>query len=292
MTPSSHFYELAYMIKVSDVCSALQGIYDGNLASEYIYDQWMESEFDPMEQIALVTVDNKIEGWFGFDMLQEGKRLCDCMELIKPEMIMSSDTPLLEAISAFSNSAVPFLLLLRGQQFSGLLSYADLNKLPFQLCLFALLIDLEMTMLKVIQLSPSQSASLLSAGQSARLKDIYAKRGYHNDLRGNPYVSKLLECTTITQKFSILRKYTETNQAIPELSSKFCKVAEDARNAIAHPSLQSVTLLPREALLPFIVWAEKFEREMQSYLSSHEYLRPITIPTIGADSLDDILSYE
>jgi hypothetical protein len=48
MTPSSHFRELAYMIKVSDVCSALQGIYDGNLTSEYICDQWMESEFDPM----------------------------------------------------------------------------------------------------------------------------------------------------------------------------------------------------------------------------------------------------
>jgi len=228
-----------------------------------------------MDQIGLVETDGKIEGWLGHDML-DGDRgaVSECLEQITPDAIMTGDTSLVDAVVAFSKTSRPFFFILKGNQFVGWLSYEHLHKPPLRLCLFAMLINLERVLLDLALLSPSESVSLLSPGRLGKAKETYSIRHYSYSEHGEPYHSKLLECTTIADKIAIAKKLTKRRQVIPTLNdNKLCKYIERLRNEIAHPGLQerSSELLAREDLWPFIEWAETLESELQEFLKeNHE----------------------
>ena len=97
-----------------------------------------EKGLDPMEQIGLVTSNQKIVGWIGYDMLDSDKTLYENMEPISGDMLISSDTTLFEAIHIYCNRNIAVYLVLKGNRIIGFLWYSHFLKLPFYMCLFAL----------------------------------------------------------------------------------------------------------------------------------------------------------
>jgi len=114
-----------------------------------------------MEQIVLVKVNQKVVGWIAYDMLENEKTLCECMDSIGESTLISSDTPLLEAIQIVCKKNDAIFLVLKRNQFIGWLHYDHFYKLPFRMCLFSLLIDLEEMLLKLTKSDPTSFLSNL-----------------------------------------------------------------------------------------------------------------------------------
>jgi hypothetical protein len=274
MLSESHLFKLAYLLTVGDVCTPFLHTFDGAQSAYDVWKKWLtglcvKKGLDPTGQIALVTTDGKVEGWVGFDMLDEDKLLIECMETIKPDAIMSSNTSLINAIKSFSESTHPFFLILHEKCFKGWLPYRNLHTSSFQYCLLGMLITLEQTMLGKLLSLPNKSVKCLPTGRLSKAKGVYEIRNYNYNDENEPYASKLLECTTFIDKFTILRRLMKAGviKEIPALEDKkFCLLAEKLRNKIAHPGLeeQSYSLLPQEMLWCFIDWIEKLEHELIS----------------------------
>lgn len=268
MLPIFGFRELASLVKVGDIFSPFIAQFDLSLSVSEVNEQLMElcdeEGLDPMEQIALVVNNGKPEGWIGFDSLEAGKQFSECVDPIRPTAVMSADTPVLEAVKAFANATPHFYVVLRGSTFIGWLSYEDIHKLPFRLCLFALLISIEKAALDVLQKDPRQYISLLTDGRVSQAQKIYELRGYRKDEKGRERAGLLLDCTQFVDKFSIISESEDLKSKLPALSRDFSKVAEKLRNEIAHSSQgqKSSALLKRESLLPFIDSALRLQEQL------------------------------
>ena len=139
----STFEELSKLIMVSDICESFIGEFDESQSVESVWEEWTQDlcgkTLDPMEQFALVKSNQKTIGWIGFEDLDSSKKtLCECVEPIRGNILISSDTPLLEAIRVVCRSNDFIFLVLKGNQFIGWLHYDHFHKLPFRMCLFAL----------------------------------------------------------------------------------------------------------------------------------------------------------
>ena len=118
-----------------------------------------------MEPIGLVKSNQKTIGWICLEDLESPKTLHECMDLISGDILISSSTPLLEAIHLYCRGDNYIYLVLKGNQFIGFLNYSHFHKLPFRLCLFALLMDLERTMLKITKSNPTLFLKNLTKGR-------------------------------------------------------------------------------------------------------------------------------
>jgi hypothetical protein len=274
MGASSHFRLLAHLITIEDICSPFIATINADQSTADVSDEWdelcFEWDIDPMQQIALVESEGKIQGWVGYDMLDDDKMILECVAPVATDAILTADTSLIDAVPALCTSSSPFLLVLKRNQFIGWLSYGNLHKPPFRLCLFAILVNIERLLLNVINLSARESVEYLSKGRLIRAKEMYRIRKYNCDEKGEPFSSKLLECTTIADKISIVMKSTNIKQSVSSLGeNNFCSDLERLRNEIAHPALEegSSSLLTRERLWPFIEWAETLESELDEFLN-------------------------
>ena len=134
----STFKVLSQLISVNDICESFIGEFDNSQSVESVFEEWSidlcdEKSLDPMEQIALVKHNHKIIGWIGFDMLESSKTLYECMEPISGDILISSDTPLLEAIHTVCSRNDSIYLVLKGNSFIGFLVYSHFHKLHFLL---------------------------------------------------------------------------------------------------------------------------------------------------------------
>ena len=269
----STFEELSQLITVKDICEPFIEVFDNSQSVKDIWEKWSmdlcdEKDLDPMEQIALVKSNQKIVGWIGFDMLDNDKTLCGNMESIGESILISSDTPLLEAIRVVCRSNDFIFLVLKGNQFIGWLHYSHFYKLPFRMCLFALLIDLEEMLLKIAKSDPISFLEKLSDKRLVKAKKIYKNRRYSLNKKGKEFDSKLIECTTFCDKFTMLKKNAAIVQKFPNIKNKFSNKAEKIRNNIAHPNGKKSGVLPieKEKLIPFIEWAEKLRQQLDDYV--------------------------
>lgn len=269
----STFKALSQLISVNDICESFIGEFDNSQSVNSVFEEWSidlcsEKALDPMEQIALVKSNQKIIGWIGFDMLESSKTLYECMEPISGDILISSDTPLLEAIHIVCRRNDFIYLVLKGNRFIGFLEYSHFHKLPFRMCLFALLIDLERMLLEITKSDPTSFLRNLTEEKLNYAKKIYGYRGLSLNKENKVFDSKLIECTTFIDKFKMLRKNPAIVQKCPNINSKFTNTAEKMRNSIAHPEGEKSGLLPikREELLPFIQWAEKLQLQLYDYV--------------------------
>lgn len=279
MISESHFLKLAQLLTVGDICTPFLYKFDINESTEVVFEGFgelcFEGGLDPMEQIALATKDGETEGLVYYEMLYTEKKFSECLTEIKPDAIMSSSTSLINAVRAFSNSSHPVFLILHEKWFKGWLTYKNLHTPAFRYCLLAMLITLEQTILDTILSFPNESIKCLTDGRLTKAKELYIIRKYNYNDKNETFPSKLLECTTFIDKFSILRKLIKTGviKAIPVLEDKeFCRVAEKLRNEIAHPGLeeQSSELLSRKMLWHFIDWLNELELALIS-INDYEY---------------------
>jgi hypothetical protein len=266
----STFKVLSELISVDDICEPFIGEFDISQSVESVDEEWQidlcgEKGLDPMEQIALVKSNQKIIGWIGFDMLIPSKTLYECMDPISEDILISSDTPLLEAIHVYCRRNISIYLVLKGNRFIGYLHYSHFHKLPFRLCLFALLMDLERTLLEITKSDPTSFLKNLTEERLNYAKKVYGYRGLSLNEENKVFDSKLIECTTFIDKFKMLRKNPVIVQKWPNINSKFTNTAEKIRNSIAHAEGEEESgLLPikREELLPFIQWAEELQLQL------------------------------
>ncbi|HZK93585.1 MAG TPA: hypothetical protein VFC67_05210 [Prolixibacteraceae bacterium] len=195
------------------------------------------------------------------------------MELITPASILSSDTSLLDSITAFETVSGPFFLILQGNQFIGWLSYKDLHKQPLRLCLFSMLINLERMLLEVALKNSKESFKKMPENRLKKAQELYKLKKFNFTQSGDYYTSNLMECTNMIDKFTIAQNTQSVVEMVPVLKNDhLCRKAEMLRNEIAHPGMeeQSSNLPNRESLWPFIQWAETLEDQLQNYL---EYVR-------------------
>lgn len=268
----STFKALSQLITVNDICESFIGEFDISQTVEDVWKKWAidlctENMIHPMDQIALVNRNNKIIGWLGFDMLDSSKPLIECIEPINGDTLISSDTPLLEAIKTVCSEDNTIFLVLSRTKFIGFLHFNHFHKLPFRMCMFALLIDLERAMLEIIKSKASFYLKKLSDGRLVKAKNIYGHRKYKLSYDNEEFDSLLLDCTTFVDKFLMLRKDPAFVNYCPNINNKLAKVAEEVRNLIAHPENEEIGLLPikKEELLPLINWIEEFQVQLKNY---------------------------
>ena len=271
----STFKELAKLIIVSDICESFIGEFDKSQSAESVWEEWLvdlcdEKALDPMEQFALVKSNQKTIGWIGFEDLDSSKKtLCECMEPIRGNILISSDTPLLEAIRVVCRSNDFIFLVLKGNRFIGWLNYGHFYKLPFRMCLFALLIDLERVLLRLTMSNPTLFLKKLTPNRLKKTKETYRKRGFSLNKEGKEFDSKLIECTTFIDKFNMLIENPVIVQKCPNINNKLRNTAEVIRNYAAHPEGEKSGLLPikKEKLIPFIEWAEELRQQLDDYIN-------------------------
>jgi hypothetical protein len=213
--PASHFRQLAYLITVGDICSPFLATFDAEQTVEYVHDAWGvdicgEKGLDPMEQLALVQHDGKLKGFVTFDMLTYDTTVSSCMEPIEPDIIMSADTPLVDALEAFASTSHAVFFIVKKSQLIGWLGYTHFHRPPFRLCLFAMLMNVERLLLEALSLFPEESVQCLSKGRLEMAKKLYGLRKYDYNSEGAPYARNLLECTTIAGKIHWSRNETKT----------------------------------------------------------------------------------
>jgi hypothetical protein len=174
MTNSSEFAKLCRLIRVADVFTPFFFIHEANEKASNVWEQWMEDSaeagVDPLDCIGLVKNSRGTVGWIGLSMLDPEKTVGECSDPIDPAQLMSIQTPVLEAISAFEERQVAFFLVLEGVHLRGSLVFEDLLKLPVQMALFALLITLEDHALQLIRLWPKDSFAELSEEDQVRIR--------------------------------------------------------------------------------------------------------------------------
>lgn len=267
---TSTFKELSQLIRINDICEPFIAEFDNSQSVDSVWDEWMHElgGGDPMEGIALVKDNQKAIGWLGFDMLGPSKTLSECMEPISGDILISSDTPLLEAIKTVCSGGDSIYLVLKGNRFTGFLTDGHFHKLPFRMCLFALLIDLEGMMLEITKSNPSSFLTGLPEGRLNKAKETYRHRGFSLNKANKEYDKKLIDCTSFIDKFKMLKKDPVVIQKCPDIKSNFENKAEKLRNAIAHPEGEESGLLSikREEFFPFIKWAEKLQNQLDKYL--------------------------
>lgn len=268
----STFKVLSELINVNDICEPFLGEFDGSQDAQELSADWMEiccdQGLDPMEPIGLVKRNQKIIGWICFEDLESPKTVYECMDLISGDILISSSTSLLEAIHLYCRGDSYIYLVLKGNQFIGFLNYSHFHKLPFRLCLFALLMDLERAMLKITKSKPTSFLKNLTKGRLDCAERIGGFRGLSLNEENKVFDYNLVDCTMFIDKFTMLSKNPEIVQQCPNINSKFIKKAEKIRNSIAHPEGKQSVLLPieRKELLPFIKWIEELQLQLDYYI--------------------------
>lgn len=269
----STFDKLSQLISVNDICESFIGVFDNSQNMSNVWEEWSvdlcdEKALDPMEQIALVKSNQKIVGWIGYEDLDLSKTLYECMEPIRGDILISSDTPLLDAIHIVCKNNNYLYLILKQNQFIGWLTYGHFHKLPFRMCLFALLIDLERMLLELTKSNPTLFLRNLNDNRLDKAKKIYKNRGFSLNKESKEFDSKLIECTEFCDKFIMLRKNPIIVQKCPNIINKFRNTAEDIRNYVAHPKEEKSELLPikKEKLIPFIEWAKELQKQLDDYI--------------------------
>src|SRR5208282_2570937 len=196
--------QIASLITVRDIFTPFVANFDATRQIPDVWEEWsMELAVDesPLDQMALVVSDGKPVGSLSFDALDEGKgELSNCVEALRLDRLITDDMPLMQAAKMFVEGNVYYLTVISGNELVGWLSYHDLFKLPFRLCLFAELLSIEERMLSIIQRDASKCFSQLPPHRRQLALNTYARREYKRDESGNPYPQRLVACTFFMDK--------------------------------------------------------------------------------------------
>lgn len=137
---------------------------------------------------------NKI---FTFDRLSDkNSQIRD----IAPEDIISSDTPIPYLIKLFLEK--DFYLVLEKERICKIITISDLNKLPVRVCLLTMIAHLEGLMSDVIDNKYPNDAWFEKLGEQRKAKIIKL----YEDKKREDFDVSMIDCTMITDKFSIIRK--------------------------------------------------------------------------------------
>jgi hypothetical protein len=277
-TPSqlhdSDLNRIANLVTVRDIFTDFVATFPADWLAEDVREKWaceLCGNQSPLDQMALVEHQGKPTGTLTFEPLDNGKKLSECMDEIPLDSLITEDTPLTRAIEMFSKSKRYYFVVIQGNKFVGWLSYHDLYKLPFRLCLFAQLIAIEQKMLLVAQKDSRRAFDKLPRKRRDRAEHVFDLSGHKCKSGEHRPVATLLTCTTFEDKATILQNCCKVSLQIPSVADKKCmKLAKEIRNILAHPTQEKllVSLIEREEFCGFIIWLEKLNVELANVLES------------------------
>jgi hypothetical protein len=185
-------------------------------------------------------------------------RVADVSQPILPDRFITADSDAI-AVARLLAADDGFFFVIEGNGITGTIDYSSLSKPIFQVCLFALIGELEEAMLKMITLDALASWRALPAGRRQKTLDRFNRRqDQHRTVSivnktslpisdenvNNDYKARcLLAETMFIDKSTILRKrHLLPIMANGELQTLF-KAAEEVRNGCAHPgSIEGIPL--------------------------------------------------
>jgi hypothetical protein len=267
---------IASLVTVRDIFTPFVASFDVRRSVADVSEEWsieLSSE-SPLDQMALVLSDGKPLGLLTYDALEAGKSLSECVDEIRLDMLVTEDTPLGRASQMFADSERYYFVVIRGNEFVGWLSYHDLYKLPYRLCLFAELLSIEERMLFIIQRAAADCFSRLPGGRKEAAHNLYRWRGYKPDTPGDEAPHLLVTCTNFIDKATMLQR-SPWIEMIPAASEKKrIKLAEGVRNKLAHPGPGPLPLVERENFGPFLDWLDQLGAQLNGALSAESVSTP------------------
>ena len=282
---SNDLSRLASIVTVRDIYSPFIGTFEAPQNASDVWEKWSVElcwDSSPLDHIGLVLVDGKPAGILRYEDIQSGKLISDCMTPIPVDALITEETSLIVLAEVFAKRDVDFFIVIKGNDLVGWLSYHDLHKLPFRLCLFAGLLGLEDKMLQVILRNAEQALCKLPADRCKSARTLYEKRhvGYLPELRHEPWAG-MAGCTYFKDKALMLQTCSQTRSLIPAVcEEKWMDLVGEVRNALAHPdpSRHIALILERERFSGFMDWLGRIDAQLMYFLKSDS---PLELPRHG-----------
>jgi len=290
---------MAALVTVGDVCSPILTNFDAETKISDAAGIWEtlcsdNTPSDPLSYISMVKRQDKIIGWLDFTDLVADPETKDavetCMHSISIHSLVTSETPLLEAMKLFNANSPFSFLVIKGNKIVGFLSYLDILSIPFRACLFSMLLSIEQTMLDIVQTAPDLAVEKLNKDKIQRISNGIKKR--ENSTR-KISAAEILENLLFSDVLSIIENCVTTKSCLPSLGAVFTirhqilnlddsgkSLIEQTekthrrvdqivklRNALAHPKDPNCIyrLLPKGDLQGFFKWLTGLENELISY---------------------------
>lgn len=273
MKQNSIFKEISSMITAKEICRPFAGTYalDTNpeLLFESLFESASEKESNPLDEIILITKENQIVGYMGLEDISDDNNSFD-VEPISVMNVISSNATLYDLAKAFYYSDKSLLIVLDGYSYIGFIFFSDLKSTYFQMSLLAMILNCEKLILNFIKDYIYLLPTILKPGRYDKTLELYKLKGYKYKDNGEPFLDKLLDCTTFIDRFNIAQSLTKENSQVRSLKNKkFINLSESLRNNIAHPASENLVLhkLKQAELGQFILWAEELEEEMISLIA-------------------------
>ncbi len=250
----SNYELIASSFTACSIAQPIKMVFPPDIPLTSIFDESFNYNVLGEDWCILIRDNNTTYGYFYYTDL--GDLYCNNQPLkkvarekilpIKPEIIVPESLPLLELVPLFEKSN--FFFVLTRNEITHVVSFYDLDKLPFKVSLFSLFMELESQFIELLTIDHSKIEkylNLLSEQRLNKAKNLCLKK-YKKE---TPY--KLLLCTTFIDKKEIFIKSHDLKDKSPFESknkgNKFFKKVEDVRNQIAHSdSLLEILGVPSE----------------------------------------------
>ncbi|HET6456931.1 MAG TPA: hypothetical protein VFI02_21235, partial [Armatimonadota bacterium] len=164
----------------------------------------------------------------------EGETAADEVIPITPDMMVPASLSLLDLVNLFPSNR-RFFFVLTGNDVTHTVWYRDLDALPMKLSLFALFMELESVMIRLISTDQATLHGCLSCLSEQRLTKA---RGLCGMKYKNETDHGLLLCTTFIDKKEMIWGHPALRQRLSFSSTRegdrFFVLVENVRNQIAH----------------------------------------------------------
>lgn len=265
------FHRIAHLLTVNDISDPVNR-FDISQSVAEVNEQWMEEcTGAPDDEIAIVTDGRAVVGWLYFEQLLADTPLSQCMAPLPADAILSSNTPLIDAVQILNSRSHDIYFVLTHGEITSWFASSHFFRLPFKLCLLALVLGLEQLMLEVLASDSDKYLDHLSAGRRTIALGVYKNRRYRLDKEGQPYTRRLIDCTNLIDKFTMLRRDPLLLSECPAIKPKGTWVGiESLRNRLVHPDSED-ELFPFgrhvDELSSVIANVEKLYEELERFLA-------------------------
>jgi len=276
------FAQLTKNITVNDLLNDFIAIYDINRSLEEVQNDWQiqlgSIDLELEDQISLVRSKGEIVGYINALDIYTPDDPIDNLNLeqfihpLKSSMIVSCDTSLIDYVLIAGNDEHFAHFVIKANKFVGWVSYNDLNKSAFHLCLFSLFLDLEEKLLYALRKTPKFAFDQLEKDRQNKALGLYGKKFKRfSSITGEPFPPKLLECTMMIDKFEMMTRIPLAVELVPSLEERDnWRLAKKIRDIIAHPSVGEDILekTQKKDLVPFIGWILKLTNQLVDYCNN------------------------
>lgn len=239
----------------------------------------------------------KIEDTWGDDPIESEVTAADISHPISADQFLSSSTSLLDIVPLFQQHS--FFFLLETNKVKQVISIPDLEKPPFMLCIFSLIIELEMLLVEIMTMGPVSTEDLLNRLPSQKLKTAQNLRLKKT---GWARPQDVLRCTSFNDKIEMLTADPVLSSYLPfhdETDRKsFFQTLLKVRNHVAHGDSILDAFVPEDSRVAMVnvsagsteyirpsfwLWAQDTEdiRPIVTYLAEFIRVLQVTIQSLG-----------